>query len=232
MRSSAGAVAVQRQAKYNNVMQPLRSLLIVADATSIPDRCIADAIVGDIALAPTVPSRQFFAEIPGESEQALRTIIRSKPAGVVLRGCRAGADIQRLDVLLSVAEAEEGVELGTTHIIGMTDGVLPPPNSEAAFKQKSRRLAGLLWDWRLLAKFLGARRSKDADGRWTQAFAEARTATLMCAKAAGIAAYEFASDVADLDRVCREARADGFDGRATETPGDIVTINSTFSAHD
>ncbi|HVK93044.1 MAG TPA: hypothetical protein VM468_16850 [Mycoplana sp.] len=214
-------------------MAPLiHSLLSLADQAPVSGAEPADAILCD-ALAPALPDLDMpvFLRLPDEGEAVLRSLVRHGPAGVVLANCRTGADIQRLDVLLSVAEVEEGMPLGKTRILATTDGLLPLPFSEAAFGRKSRRLAGLVWDWRLLATTLGATRHR-ADGRWTDAFALARATTLLTAKASGIAAYDVALPLpeADFAADCIGARADGFDGRLTDSPDQVAAINAAFRA--
>lgn len=184
-------------------------------------------------LAPRLPPGiDIFLALPDDNERTLRSLIRLGPTGVVLANCHAGADVQRLDVLLSVVEAEEGVTRGTTRILAFTDGLLPPPLSEAGFCRKSQRLHGLVWDWRALALTLAAARHQEADGRWTDAFAQARAATLMAAKTAGVCAYDVTPNPVgrDFPDECDAARADGFDGRATAEVGQVPTINAAFKA--
>lgn len=214
---------------------PAHSLLLLGNDTS-PEECgDADAVLCGASLSPGLrPGTGIYLTTPDDSEETLRSIVKRRPTGVALTNCHAGADVQRLDVLLSVAEADAGVEPGTTSILAITDGLLPPPLSPAGFVRKSRRLVGLVWDWQTLAQALGAARCQQADGRWTEAFAQARVATLVAAKAAGIAAYEVVPPRAgmDFEVECLAACADGFDGRATADAGQIATINAAFKASD
>lgn len=208
----------------------IHSLLSVADRAQARVAEPADALLCD-ASTPLPPDYDIavFLRLPDDGEAALRSLVRRAPAGVVLANCRTGADVQRFDVLLSVAEAEEGIPLGQTRILATTDGLLPLPFSEAAFGRKSRRLAGLVWDWRLLATTLGATRLR-ADGRWTDAFALARATTLLTAKASGIAVYDVAPPLPEPDFAadCIGACADGFDGRLTDDPEQVAAINAAF----
>lgn len=210
-----------------------RSLLLVGEDAPPADCGGADALVCDPSLAPRVqPGIGLFLTLPDEHESTLRSLIRLGPTGIVLTNCHSGADAQRLDVLLSVAEAEEGLTNGTTRILAFTDGLLPPPRSQAGFRGKSQRLHGLVWDWRALAQTLGAVRHQEADGRWTDAFAQARAATLIAAKAAGVCAYDVTPNPVgrEFSSQCRAARDDGFDGRATVEPGQLAAINEAFEA--
>ncbi|QRM55421.1 hypothetical protein [Sinorhizobium sp. BG8] len=163
-------------------------------------------------------------------EAALRKIVAQSIEGVVLPSCRHGSDVQHLDVLLSVAEAEEGREDGTTRILGLTHGVLPPPMSSDGFIGKSRRLIGLTFDPDALQSFIGASRQRDEAGQWTPAFVNARLAVLLAAKAAGIPAYDAPATLSGepLRIDCRLSRADGFEGRLTNDPDQIDTINAAY----
>ena len=96
---------------------------------------------------------------------------------------------------------------------------------------KSRRLSGVIWDWRTLAAALGATRTFNRAGEWTPAFAYGRAATLLAAKAAGVAAYDVAppGDGEGFAEDCRDARADGFSGRVALEPTQLAAINAAFA---
>ena len=161
---------------------------------------------------------------------AVRAAVATAPEGIALAHCACGADVQRLDVLLSVAEAEACITPGTLPMIALTDGLLPPPRSEQGFAGKSGRLKALVWDWRGLARLLGARRTQGEDGRWTDAFAQARSAVLMSAKVAGVRAYDSfdAPSPAVLEAKCRESRLDGFAGAMIRQSGDLAAATRGF----
>ncbi|MBB3974951.1 citrate lyase beta subunit [Rhizobium azooxidifex] len=207
----------------------LHSLLEWTEDTAAEEIAAADALV---CRAPPLPAPgTCIVLVPAdESEATLRAAVRLKPFALALMGCRSGADVQRLDVLLSVAEAIEGVAPGTTRILAWTDGILPAPFDDAGFDGKSARLSGLVWDWRALARLLGASRCRNDDGAWTHAFASARTATLMSAKVAGVPVYEVAEGGSDFAADCRRARADGFDGRVAVAAGQLAIINQAFAS--
>jgi citrate lyase subunit beta / citryl-CoA lyase len=161
---------------------------------------------------------------------AVRAAVATAPHGIALAHCTCGADVQRLDVLLSVAEAEAGFLPGKLPVIALTNGLLPPPRSEQGFARKSGRLKALVWDWRGLARLLGARRTQGEDGRWTDAFAQAQSAVLLSAKVAGIRAYDSfdAPSPAVLEAKCRESRLDGFDGAMIRQSGDLAAARRGF----
>ncbi len=206
----------------------LHSILAWTPDTVAEEIAAADALFCPSLLPAPVPGNRTILLPPDESEEALRTVVRLRPTAVALLDCRSGADVQRLDVLLSVAEAEEGLDPGMTAILAWTDGLLPAPYDATGFVGKSARLSGLVWDWRPLARLLGAGRWQDEQGAWTAAFAGARSMTLMAAKAAGVAAYEVAAGGDHFSAGCRRARADGFDGCVAVEAGQVAIINQAY----
>ncbi|NVP55878.1 hypothetical protein [Mycoplana rhizolycopersici] len=211
--------------------ETLHSLLLVESGAAPQTPSGADAIIcraasvgGPAAGDPVV------LRIEDDDEASLRAIVRLRPRAVTLEHWHTGADLQQLDVLLSVAEAEEGIPQGHTRILAWTDGVLPPPFAETGIAGKSHRLAGLIWDWRSLAAALGATRTFNRAGEWTPAFAHGRAATLLAATAAGVAAYDVAppGDGEGFAENCRDARADGFSGRVALQPTQLAAINAAF----
>lgn len=212
--------------------QLTRSLLDLTDRALSEDICSADAIVADVRkLPPLTPDTQAIVRLPDDDEPTLRALVALRPHAALLAGCRSGAEVQRLDVLLSVAEAEEGLEVGATRIFALTDGLLPPPLDPAGFHRKSARLAGLVWDWRMLVDTLGTSRWRDLSGRWTDAFAGGRTAVLLAARAAGVSAYEVAAPGAACAFAddCIHARDDGFAGRVATDASQLPAINAAFA---
>ena len=163
--------------------------------------------------------------------RTLRSAIAAGAAGIALAGCRTGADIQRLAVLLCVAEAEEDREDGSLMILGLTDGLLPAPGAPQGFAGKSPRLAGLVWDWAALARTLGLSRSRTERGEWTAPFAAARAATVLAAAAAGVPAYDSASDIGEEDFAlsCARSRDDGFYGRIATNADQASLIETVYA---
>ena len=161
----------------------------------------------------------------------LRPHLAAGGAGIALTGWRAGADIQRAAVLLSVAEAEEGLVVGSTPILAITDGILPAPVSPQGLCGKSSRLAALIWDCGSLMQALGAKRAFIENGEWTGAFAATRAAVLLAAAAAGIPAYDSVSDLAGaaFTEDCERSRNDGFFGRLARNPAQAAIIQAVYA---
>ena len=210
-------------------MTGLPNILFWPDADgAIPED--APAVILPAGRPHSAAAIRFVLVDAGDSIDAVRAAVATAPEGIALAHCTCGADVQRLDVLLSVAEAEAGITPGTVPVIALTDGLLPPPRSEQGLAGKSGRLNALVWDWRGLARLLGARRTQGEDGRWTDAFAQARSAVLLSAKVAGIRAYDSfdAPSPAVLEAKCRESRLDGFDGAMIRQSEDLAAARRGF----
>ena len=169
----------------------------------------------------------FVLQCGAEDVRALRQALSDGFAGVALAGCRDAADVQRLAVLLSVAEAEEGRPDGATPILAVTDGILSAPT---AFRDASSRLMGLAWDAGFLAQALGAPGRRTADGDWAGAFAAARAGVLLAAAVAGVPAYDSPSPLTGEAFLteCRRSRDDGFSGRLADDAGQVEAIESLY----
>lgn len=159
----------------------------------------------------------------------LRHILASGVTSLILAKCRTGAELQHLATLLSVAEAEEGHPEGSTSILALTDGILPAPLSPQRLAGKSGRLAGLVWDQRVLEETLNARPHTQT-GVWTTAFAAARAAVLLMAAAAGVPAYDSVLELSgDLFKAsCQQSRDDGFHGRLAESEAQAAAIETIY----
>lgn len=211
-------------------MTPLpRALLALAPDQPIPaDRrgvLIPAARIGE----PDIDG----AIIVVDTESDVATLQKALTAGaamIALRGCRTGADLQRLATLLSVAEAEVGRIEGSTSILAFTDGILPAPASRESLAGKSRRLAGLIWDQRALALTLGATRTTTESGEWITPFANTRAAALLTAAAAGVPAYDSLPDLEGeaLVRACKRSRAEGFFGSLAIEAAQMDAIETLY----
>ena len=209
-------------------MKTLPHALFDASETALPaERCnvLAPVVVGH-------DSDGGFALVDGDvGIDTLRHAIAGGATGVALRGCRTGAEIQRLAVLLSVAEAEECRADKSTMILAITDGILPAPVSPQGFSGKSGRLAALVWNHTALAKVLGTERARTDRSTWTGAFAAARAAVLLAAAAAGIPAYDSTSDLTDHAFVadCQQSHEEGFFGRLTSNEAQVAMIETIYA---
>jgi citrate lyase beta subunit len=205
-------------------MEPLPHTLL--EITPPPTGRGALVYVGDSGI-----ERRFVVVELDVSLETLRQAIAGGATGIALTGCRAGADIQRLAVLLSVAEAEENLAESSTPILAITDGILPAPVSPQGFSGKTTRLAGLVWDQSGLVKTLGVEPTPTESGEWPPAFAAARATVLLTAAAAGIPAYDSASELtAELFLAdCERSHDEGFFGRLASDPAQMAIIQTVYA---
>ncbi|PST24584.1 aldolase [Mesorhizobium plurifarium] len=190
---------------------------------------------GKTGWPPSVPPRQdtgclLLARIgtsgdPGEDE--LAALIGNGFDGVVLAGCRGPADIQRVDVLLKVAEAAAGIAQGRTVILAeyatAPESVLSPHSLADA----SPRLSALVFDASALAEACGFRRVTET-GDVPAAVRAGRAAAALRAREARIAAYDMlpvdADDEATVRRLWRNSIENGFSSVAIRWPQQIALL--------
>ncbi|WP_197032569.1 aldolase/citrate lyase family protein [Rhizobium sp. CF080] len=148
---------------------------------------------------------------------AVDIAVRCAAASVILPGARSGADVQRLDTMLRVAEIRAGLIPGHTAIAALADaaGILAAPS----FERCSTRL-----------KFIGWESGHDPLSD-TARFAAA--AIVLAASAAGVAAIDAVSptsDAATFPSECETARMNGFSGKLCRSLDQIPIINRIFSS--
>lgn len=175
----------------------------------------AQAALGDRGAGPVL----LRIDLPGDddgAQDALARLVALRPDGFVLSGCGGGADIQRLDVMLRVAEAQVGIEDGSIAIlaeIGQEPGFFL---SDAPLAGLSKRLQGLIFDGAALLEAIGSSAMNEVVARPGAPMITARAVAVLKASQAGIRCWEQLPDEslsADTLRTLREtALADGFSG--------------------
>ncbi|OJF89912.1 hypothetical protein [Pararhizobium antarcticum] len=108
----------------------------------------------------TIARRPVLVRIGGfpdaNAETDLATLGHGLPDGILLSGCRNGADIQKLDVLLGVAEAAANRPIGETSILAECGAEAQFFLSPHSLARKSARLRGLVFNAAALAGATGA----------------------------------------------------------------------------
>ncbi len=178
--------------------------------------------VGDFcrAWAKSAPAADLSFLLPAFSsagtEAAIDLAIRHGAASVVFSGARSGAEVQRLDMALRVAEIRAGLAPGRTRIAALADaaGIL----ASSSFERCSNRLAALGWE-----------------GGYDPSSDTARLAAgtiALAAAAAGVAAIDAVSPTGDATAFlseCERARANGFSGKLCRSSDQIAIVNRIFS---
>ncbi|MEO1200320.1 MAG: CoA ester lyase [Pseudomonadota bacterium] len=240
-----------------------RSLLFVpADSERKRDKALdsgADAIILDledsVALGEKQRAREIVAEFlvsrpetgpkvyvrvnafdSGLAEADLAVFSGACPDCVVLPKCRSGADVQKLDALLRVAEAEAGIVDGRTAILPIATETADAVFQLGTYSDAGPRLIGLSWGAEDLSADIAALANRDETGRMTEPFRLVRSLCLFGAVAAGTApidtVYVDFRNEEGLIREVEEAARDGFLGKLAIHPAQVAPINQAFTPSD
>ncbi len=164
----------------------------------------------------------------------LSAVLPGAPDGIMLPGASGPDAVRLLSSELYEMEPSFGLVAGSTPVIAMTGGT-----AEAAitittyFGASLPRLTGLAWGTESLVQRIGARRSRDKTGEYTDTFRFIRAQTLLTALARDAMALDaFHPDPADakgLKAAAMAARSDGFTGMLAIHPAQIALINKVFT---
>jgi citrate lyase subunit beta/citryl-CoA lyase len=164
----------------------------------------------------------------------LAAVMPAAPTGVMLPKAAGPDQVRTLAAELYELEGHHGIPSGSTRILPL---VSETPAAALGIPDYAReqvpRLAGLTWGAEDLAAAIGASRKRDAEGRWTDAFRLVRSMVLLAAHARGLPAIDTLHadfrDLAGLERVAGESRADGFAGMLAIHPAQVEVINRAFT---
>ncbi|ESZ06743.1 CoA ester lyase [Mesorhizobium sp. M1060] len=169
----------------------------------------------------------------GLTDDDLAALVPVKPDGIMLPKSNSGQDVQQLSVKLRVHEAENGLPDGGIKILPIITETAAGVLAAATYTGASARLAGLTWGAEDLSAAIGARASRDENGRYTDVFRFARTMTILAAGAAEVAAIDTVfpgfRDMATFEAECTEAERDGFAGKMAIHPAQVPVINAAFT---
>ena len=163
----------------------------------------------------------------------LETVMQAGPDGLILPECTGPKQVQQLAAEIYEVEQRNGLGHMATKIIPQVGSRASDALSIKEFAEESHpRLAGLTWDARALARSLGARRTRDGSGGFTDAMRHVRASVLLTAHARGVMAIDSAhavvKDVEGGEVAAKAARADGFTGMAARHPSHVQAINKAF----
>lgn len=192
---------------------------------------------GDTLARPAGVARstlRIFARIPPinrVTEDALFALLRNDIDGVLLSECRSRADVQKLDVMLRVAEASTGSRPQQIAILAEYGAVPESVLSPYSLHESSPRLEGLVFDGQTLAAAMGCEPPPGRQDQVTAApVAAGRAATVLRAHEAGLACYDVLPQTAITELAARQAfaasRADGFSSVVCRSPEQAAWLNS------
>lgn len=171
-----------------------------------------------------------------ESEWAhddLEAIVPAAPSGIMLPKPRSGRDVDALCERLNALERKAGLPAGKLSVLVIAPEIADALLNIASFQNCDARVAGITWGSEDLATSLGARSSRQADGRYRMPMEMARAMCLCAGATAGIHAIDTVyPDFRDLDGLkqeCERAAADGFSGKLAIHPDQVAVINDAFT---
>ncbi|WP_331374129.1 aldolase/citrate lyase family protein [Sinorhizobium chiapasense] len=231
-----------------NRQQTMKPLLYLPASASLPEADILDAVqaivfdatggdamrdmASDTTATRTASPRRFVRIGPVENvtETELDRILASTIDGIVLAGCRGPADVQKLDVLLNVAEAIAGIAAGSVAILPEYATTPQSVLSPHALTGTSSRLKALIFSASLLAESAGCSEPSD-EGDTVSVIVAGRVAAVLRAREAGIAAYdmlpEHATDEAAVRRLCAMSLRNGFAAVIARSPRQVTLLGAS-----
>jgi len=163
----------------------------------------------------------------------LVAIVRARPAGLVIPKPDGPADLVALGRMLDALEARDGVEARIPLLPIATETPKAVLSLPAYAEVAVPRLAGITWGAEDLAAALGARTNRGPDGSLDLTYRLARSACLLAAKAAGVAAIDTVwtdfSDAEGFAADCAAGAREGFAGRMAIHPNQVAVINAAFT---
>jgi citrate lyase subunit beta / citryl-CoA lyase len=164
----------------------------------------------------------------------LIAVLPGAPDGIVLPRSTGPESLQQLAAELYEVEQRSGVQANSTRILPMVSGTASAAIGITSYAECSLpRLAGLGWNAGELGSALGATRTHDEHGNWSDAFRHVRAQVLLTAHARGIIAVDTPLDDSDdkaaIERAARTSRADGFTGMFAVNRTQVEAINRAFT---
>lgn len=157
-------------------------------------------------------------------------ILPARPDGLIVTGVRNGADLQRMDVMLSVAEAVAGLEHGATALLAIIGDNPAGVLDAGSLAGRTPRLKVIGRNATVLAAALGTDDHSPSPGD-DSAVSLSGGLTVLAAAKAGVAALDWIDPALEgeaLSEACARARADGFGILATEEPEQLTAIAAAY----
>ncbi|MBL4757989.1 MAG: CoA ester lyase [Rhizobiales bacterium] len=169
----------------------------------------------------------------GLTDDDLKAVMDARPAGIMLPKTLSGADVTHLDAKLTVLEALNNIEDGTTLISAVATETAASLFTLGTYQGASKRLSALTWGAEDLSADLGAQTSRNDDGGLTDPYRLARVLCLAGAVTAETQPLDTVfvnfRDDEGLKAECDAACRDGFTGKMAIHPNQIDIINQAFT---
>ncbi len=168
----------------------------------------------------------------GEIEADLDAIMGAAPGGLFLPKAEGKADVEALDAMLTIREAEYGIQNRSTHVAALVTET-PKAMFHCGDYEGAPRLIAMSWGAEDLSSALGSRVQHKADGSYMPMYEMARNLCLLGAVAAGCAPIETVMpEFRDLDKLRERAlmvRGQGYRGMLAIHPAQVDVINEAFT---
>jgi len=173
-------------------------------------------------------------EAGSEWRQDLVAVIPTAPDGIILPRAAGPEAVRQLAAELYELEQHHHVPANSTRIIPQVGATARSALAIGQFLETGhQRLFGLAWEADELARSMGATRTQENDGVWTDTIRAVRAQVLLTAHACGVLALDTvsasASDKKALKAAVSAARADGFSGMIANQADRVAAINEAFA---
>ena len=212
-------------------------ILDIEDSVAAARKSLAREMVRDFLKAGTNPKVEFWVRVnPLDGPYILHdlaAVVAARPAGIILPKTNCAADLIQVAHCIDVLEAEHGVPAGSVGILPVATETAAAVFNLGSYNKNTPRLRGLTWGAEDLGAAVGASANLEANGNWTAPYILTRALCLFAAHAAGVQAVDTVMadfrDLAGLERVCNDARRDGFTGKIAIHPAQVAVINAAFT---
>ncbi|MCA1441037.1 aldolase [Ensifer sp. IC4062] len=225
-----------------NRKQTMKPLLFLPASAPLPEADILSAVQAIVFdptganderdIASEITTTRCFVRIgPVENitEADLNRVLASGIDGIILTECRGPSDIQKLDVLLRVAEAIGGSAAGSVAILAEYATTPESVLSPHSLKGMSPRLKALIFSAPALAASAGCALHADQTGA-ASVIVAGRAAAVLRAREAGIAAFDMlpadANDEAAVRRYCAMSARNGFSAVVAQSPQQVALLDT------
>ena len=210
-------------------------ILDLEDGVALANKPTAREITRVMLAAPRGRQRRYVrvnALDTGLTLADLAAVMPARPDGIALPKCSGADQVRRISLWLDAFEAASGSEVGSTRVVAIATETAGSLFNLGSYAAAGHRLAGLMWGAEDLSASIGASANR-ASGQWLPPFRLARDLCLVGAAAAGVAAIDTVhvdiEDLAGLEAEAREAKRDGFSGKAVIHPKHVEVVNGVFT---
>lgn len=210
-------------------------ILDLEDSVAMAGKAAARPVTAGMLAAPRGRQQRYVrvnALDTGLTLADLAAVMPARPDGIVLPKCADAGQVRQVSLWLDAFEVASGAAPGGTRILAIATETAGSLFGLGSYAEAGPRLSGLMWGAEDLSASLGASANR-LDGRWLAPFRLARDLCLAGAAAAGVPAIDTVhvdiEDLAGLEADAREARRDGFAGKAVIHPKHVDVVNAVFT---